>query len=144
MAFSLNKVMLIGNLGRDVETRFTPTNLAVSNFSIAVTRSFKGKDDQWQNETTWINVVAYDLSDYFKNALRKGKKFYVEGRLSIREYTDKDGIKKFYTEVVAEKLIPLDAKDSNEQSNIAGEPKNNYQESSSDNSLKNEDDGLPF
>lgn len=111
MAYSLNKVMLIGNLGRDAEHKFTPSNLSVTTFSIATSRSYKGKDGNWVNETTWINVVSYNTPDYLKDALRRGKKFYVEGRLSIREYTDKDGIKKYYTEVVADKLIPLEAKE---------------------------------
>lgn len=144
MASSLNKVMLIGNLGRDAETRFTPNNLSVSNFSIAVTRSYKGKDDQWQNETTWINVVAFDLSDYYKSALRKGKKIYVEGRLSIREYTDRDGIKKYFTEVIAEKIIPLEAK---EQSGDSGGVINDSQpeyKTDLQSSTNTADDGLPF
>ncbi len=144
MASSLNKVMLIGNLGRDAETRFTPNNLSVSNFSIAVTRSYKGKDDQWQNETTWINVVAFDLSDYYKSALRKGKKIYVEGRLSIRVYTDRDGIKKYFTEVIAEKIIPLEAKEQ------SGETSGNLSDSQPEyktdlqSSTNTADDGLPF
>ncbi len=78
MAFSLNKIMLIGNLGRDAETRFTTNNLSVTNFSIATTRSFKDKDGNWQNETTWHNVTGFNLSDYYKDNLKKGKKFYIE------------------------------------------------------------------
>lgn len=109
MAFSLNKIMLIGNLGKDAETRFTTTNMSVTNFTIATTYGYKGKDGNWVNETTWHNVVSFNLSDYFKNQLRKGKKFYVEGRLTKRDYTDKDGIKRFMVEVNADKLIPLDA-----------------------------------
>ncbi|HPN37119.1 MAG TPA: single-stranded DNA-binding protein [Melioribacteraceae bacterium] len=146
MAFSLNKVMLIGNLGRDAETRFTPNNLSVSNFSIAVSRSFKGKDDQWQNETTWINIVAYNLSDYYKTVLRKGKKVYIEGRLSIREYTDRDGIKKFYTEVISEKIIPLDAKDTGEEHITDSSRTDNYHNSVDlpPSNPKADDDGLPF
>lgn len=109
MAFSLNKIMLIGNLGKDAETRFTTNNMSVTNFTVATTYGYKGKDGNWQNETTWHNVVSFNLSDYFKNQLRKGKKFYIEGRLTKRDYTDKDGIKRFMVEVVAEKLIPLEA-----------------------------------
>ncbi len=109
MAFSLNKIMLIGNLGRDAETRFSNQNLSITNFSIATTNSYKGKDGNWQNETTWHNIVSFNLSDYFKENLKKGRKFYIEGRLSKREYTDKEGIKRYSTEVVAEKLIPLDS-----------------------------------
>lgn len=112
MAFSLNRIMLIGNLGKDAETRFTTNNLAVTTFTLATTNSYKGKDGNWVNDTTWHNVVGYNLSDYFKENLKKGKKFYVEGRLSKRDYTDKEGIKRYTTEVVVERIIPLEASES--------------------------------
>jgi single-strand DNA-binding protein len=109
MAFSLNRVMLIGNLGRDAETRFTTNNVSVTNFSIATTRSYKDKDGNWQNETTWHNVTGFNLSDFFKDNLKKGKKFYIEGRISKRDYNDKDGNKRTATDVICERLIPLEA-----------------------------------
>ena len=116
MAFSLNKVMLIGNLGRDAETRFTTNNLSVTSFSLATTNSYKGKDGNWVNDTTWHNIVSFSLSDFFKDSLKKGKKFYVEGR-SKRDYTDKDGIKRYVTEVISEKIIPLDPASDSASSN---------------------------
>jgi single-strand DNA-binding protein len=103
MAFSLNKIMLIGRLGRDAETRFTTNNVSVTNYSIATDYRYKGK-----NETTWHNIVSFNLSDYFKENLKKGRKFYVEGRLTKRDYTDKDGNKRYNTEVISERLIPLE------------------------------------
>ncbi|MGE5437927.1 MAG: single-stranded DNA-binding protein [Syntrophothermus sp.] len=109
MASSLNKIMLIGNLGKDGETRFTATGSSVTSFSLATTYSFKNKDGNWVNETTWHNVMAWNASDYIKEKLKKGKKIYAEGRLSKRDYVDKDGIKRYMTEVVAEKIIPLDS-----------------------------------
>ena len=109
MAFSLNKIMLIGNLGKDAETRFTTNNVSVTSFTMATTNSYKGKDGNWVNETTWHNIVSFNLSDYFKENLKKGKKFYVEGRLTKRDYTDKDGIKRYATDVVADKIIPLES-----------------------------------
>ncbi|MFC2103158.1 single-stranded DNA-binding protein [Bacteroidota bacterium] len=109
MAFSLNRVTLIGNLGRDAETRFTTNNVAVTNFSLATTRGYKDKDGNWQNETTWHNITGFNLSDYYKDNLKKGKKFYVEGRISKREYNDKEGNKRTSTDVIVEKLIPLEA-----------------------------------
>ena len=115
MAFSLNKVMLIGNLGNDAETRFTTNNLSVTTFSLATSRSYKGRDGNWVNETTWHNVVCYNLPDFFKEALKKGKKFYVEGRLSKRDYTDKEGVKRYITELISEKLIPLEGKEANHE-----------------------------
>ena len=139
MAFSLNKIMLIGNLGRDAETRFTTNNLSVTNFSIATTRGFKDKDGNWQNETTWHNVTGFNLSDYYKDNLRKGKKFYIEGRISKRDYNDKDGNKRTSTDVIAEKLIPLEAGKS--ESAGTGEATESY--SSEPPKVENNDD-LPF
>jgi single-strand DNA-binding protein len=115
MAFSLNRIQLIGNLGKDSETRFTTTNLSVTSFTLATTNSYKGKDGNWQNETTWHNIIAWNLSDFYKESLKKGKKFYVEGRLSKREYMDKENIKRYVTEVVAEKIIPLESGLSQQQ-----------------------------
>lgn len=137
MAFSLNKIMLIGNLGQDAETRFTTNNVSVTNFSLATSHSYKGKDGNWVNETTWHNCVSFNLSDYFKEQLKKGKKFYVEGRLTKRDYTDKEGIKRYSTDVFVEKLIPLEA---------SGGSDSNYsqEDSTSAPSGVNEDDDLPF
>jgi len=111
MAFSLNRIMLIGNLGQDAENRFTTNNLSVTTFSLATTRSYKGKDGNWVNETTWHNIVSYNLPDFYKDQLKKGKKFYVEGRLSKRDYTDKEGVKRYVTEIISEQLIPLEGRE---------------------------------
>jgi len=136
MAFSLNKIMLIGRLGRDAETRFTTNNVSVTNFTIATDYSYKGKNGDWVNETTWHNVVSFNLSDYFKDNLKKGRKFYVEGRLSKRDYMDKEGIKRYSTDVVSEKLIPLEPTSestSTDQETTNVEPASN-----------NDNDDLPF
>ena len=108
MAFSLNRIMLIGHLGKDCETRFTTGNVSVTNFTLATTHSYKDKSGNWKDETTWHNIVSFSLSDYMKENLKKGKKFYVEGRLTKRDYTDKDGNKKYFTEVISERLLPLE------------------------------------
>ncbi len=139
MAFSLNKIQLIGNLGRDAETRFTTNNLSVTNFSIATTRSFKDKDGNWQNETTWHNVTGFNLSDYYKDNLKNGKKFYIEGRISKRDYNDKDGNKRTSTDVIVEKLIPLEAG----RSESAGTAETTESYSSEPPKVENNDD-LPF
>ncbi|OGU56290.1 MAG: single-stranded DNA-binding protein [Ignavibacteria bacterium RBG_13_36_8] len=138
MAFSLNKIMLIGNLGNDAETRFTTNNVAVTTYSLATTNSYKGKDGNWVNETTWHNIVSFNLSDFFKENLKKGKKIYVEGRLSKRDYNDKEGIKRYVTEVVSEKLILLDSRETTESStSVEGSAPDKI-----DSSV--EDDDLPF
>jgi single-strand DNA-binding protein len=108
MAKSLNKVMLIGNLGRDAETKFTPSGASVTRFSVATTRNWQDKaSGEWKEETNWTNVVlwrAEKLSQY----LTKGKRVYVEGRLETRSYEDKDGQKRSATEVIADDVILLD------------------------------------
>ncbi len=107
MARSVNKVILIGNLGRDAETKFTPQGVAVSRFSIATTRRIKDNaTGDWKDETDWNNVVLWrneNLAQY----LTKGKQIYVEGRLQTRSYDDKDGNKRYSTEVVAEEVMLL-------------------------------------
>ena len=136
MAFSLNRIMLIGRLGRDAETRFTTNNVSVTNFTLATDYRYKGKNGDWVSETTWHNIVSFNLSDYYKENLKKGKKFYVEGRLSKRDYTDKDGIKRYNTEVISEKLNPLEpsseAASSEDVETQAAAP------------TSNENDDLPF
>ncbi|HEX7357800.1 MAG TPA: single-stranded DNA-binding protein [Ignavibacteriaceae bacterium] len=141
MAFSLNKIMLIGNLGRDVETRFTSGNVSISSFSMATTNSYKGKDGNWVNETTWHNITVFNLSDFMKENLKKGRKVYVEGRLTKREYTDKEGVKRYSTDVISEKIIPLEA---------SGDGSSNSENVGMDSSTENVDpvvdsnDDLPF
>ena len=139
MAFSLNRVMLIGNLGRDAETRFTTNNVSITNFSLATTRSYKDKDGNWQNETTWHNVTGFNLSDFYKESLKKGKKFYIEGRISKRDYNDKDGNKRTSTDIIIEQLIPLEA-----SKNITeGTAENSESYSAEPPQVENNDD-LPF
>lgn len=120
MAFSLNKVMLLGNLGKDAEHRFTTNNKSVSSFTLATSYNYKGKDDNWVEETTWHNIVAWSLSDFYKEKLVKGAKFFIEGRIQTRSYEGKDGTKKYFTEVVAEKLIPLDGRGAGNSSSTSG------------------------
>jgi single-strand DNA-binding protein len=146
LAFSLNKVMLIGNLGNDAETRFTTNNLSVTSFSVATSNSYKGKDGNWVNETTWHNVVSFNIPDFYKESLKKGKKFYVEGRIQKRDYTDKEGVKRYVTEVISEKLIPLEGREgggadysSNERTGSFAAPSNEP-----DVAAGGQDDDLPF
>lgn len=104
---SVNKVILVGNLGRDAETKFTPAGVSMTRFSVATGRRYKDQaTGEWKEETDWSNVVlwrAENLAPY----LTKGKQVYVEGRLQTRSYEDKDGQKKYSTEVVADDVILL-------------------------------------
>ena len=102
---SVNKVILLGNLGRDAETKFTPAGVARTTFSVATSRRWKDQQTgEWKEETDWHNVVLW-RSENLGNYLTKGKKVYVEGRLHTRSYEDREGKKVYTTEVVAEDLI---------------------------------------
>src|SRR5579884_2053570 len=104
---SVNKVILIGHLGRDAETKFTPGGAAVTRFSVATNRRWKDQQSgEWKEETDWSNIVLW-RSENLANYLTKGKQVYVEGRLQTRSYEDKDGKKVYATEVVAEDVILL-------------------------------------
>ncbi len=103
MAGGINKVILIGNLGKDPEVRFTPSGQAVANFNIATSESWTDKTSgQKQERTEWHRIVVWGkLGELCGEYLKKGRQCYVEGRLQTREWTDKDGQKKYTTEVVA-------------------------------------------
>ncbi len=104
MAYSVNKVLLLGNLGRDPELRYTQSGKAVARFSMAT--SERGRDGN--DRTEWHNVVAWEkLAELCNRLVRKGNKVYVEGRLQTREYTDKSGQRKWSTEVVAREMVFL-------------------------------------
>ena len=106
---SINKVILIGNLGRDPEVRYTPSGAAVCNVSLATTRNWKSKDSGDKvEETEWHRVVFYDrLAEIAGEYLKKGRSIYVEGRLKTRTWQDKDGVEKYTTEIVAEQMQML-------------------------------------
>jgi single-strand DNA-binding protein len=104
---SLNKVMIIGNAGRDAEMRFTANGTALTNFSVAVNRNFR-RDGEWQSETEWFNVTVWgEAAERIGTWLTKGKQVYVEGRLQTRSWENEDGVKQFRTEIVADKVLPL-------------------------------------
>jgi len=106
---SLNKVMIIGNLGRDPEMRYTPGGQAVTQFTVAVNRNYKGQDGAWQEETEWFRVVAWaQLAERSAEHLRKGMKVYVEGRLQTRQWEDQQGQKRYTTELIANQVTNLD------------------------------------
>ena len=105
---SVNKVILVGNLGRDAELRYTPGGAAVSKFSIATTEVWNDKGGQRQERTEWHNIdlwgkQAESLSEY----LVKGKQIYVEGRLQTRQWDDKDGNKRYTTEIRGDRIVLL-------------------------------------
>jgi single-strand DNA-binding protein len=106
---SVNKVILIGNLGRDPEVRYLPSGAAVCNLRLATTRTWKNKDSgERQEETEWHTVSLFDRqAEIAGEYLKKGRSVYIEGRLRTRKWTDKEGQERYSTEVVAENMVLL-------------------------------------
>jgi single-strand DNA-binding protein len=101
----INKVILIGNVGRDPELRYTASGTAVANFSLATTRRFKDRDGNQREETEWHRCVAWArLAEIINQYAPKGKQIYVEGRLQTRQWDDKDGNTRYTTEIVIEEM----------------------------------------
>jgi single-strand DNA-binding protein len=108
---SLNKAMIIGNLGRDPEMRYTPNGQAVTQFTVAVNRNYKDANGEWKEETEWFRVVAWAaLAERTAEYLRKGRKVYVEGRLQTRTWEGQDGQKHYTTELIANTVTALDSR----------------------------------
>jgi single-strand DNA-binding protein len=108
MGRGLNKVMLIGNLGRDPEMRYTPSGKPVTSFSLASSRSWVSSDGDRREETEWFNVVAWgNLAEICNQHLARGQQVYIEGRLQTRSWEDSNGQRHFRTEVVANEMIIL-------------------------------------
>lgn len=106
---SLNKVMLIGNIGSDPEMRFTPSGSPVTSFNMAVSRNFTTRDGERRQETEWFTVVAWNrLAETCNQFLTKGRRAYVEGRLRTRTWEGQDGQRRFRNEIVANRVVFLD------------------------------------
>lgn len=135
MSRGLNKIMIIGHLGRDPEMRYTPSGRPVTTFSVATSRSWNTADGERRSETEWFNVVAWgSLAEICKQYLSKGQQVYVEGRLQTRRWEDEEGNKRTTTEIVAREMIMLgDRKDRDDDG--AGEE---------DFSEEEEEDEFPF
>ena len=113
---SLNKVQLIGHLGRDPEVRYTADGNAVANLQVATTRVWKDKNGERQEDTEWTRVVLYDRrAEIASDFLKKGSQCYVQGYLRTRKWADKDGVDRYTTEVVGTDLILLGSKPGSEK-----------------------------
>ncbi len=108
MAAGINKVILVGNLGRDPEVQRFDNGVKKASFSLATTEQYKGKDGEKASHTEWHNIVLWRaLADVAENYLKKGNTVYIEGRIRKREYEDKDGVKKFIYEIMGDVLQML-------------------------------------
>jgi single-strand DNA-binding protein len=110
-AKSLNKAALIGHVGKDPEIRYTNNGKAIASFGLATSESWKDQSGTMQERTTWHNIVAWErVAEIFGQYVKKGSKIYLEGRIQNRSYDDKDGVKKYISEIVVTDFIFLDSK----------------------------------
>lgn len=114
MSKSVNKVILLGNVGQDPEVKYTPSGVPVAKFSLATNERFKDKNEQWQDRTEWHSIVAWQrLAEIVGEYVRKGSKLYVEGKLQTTNREDRQsGEKKYRTEVVARDLVLLSSREN--------------------------------
>jgi len=140
MSRGLNKVQIIGHLGKEPEMRYTPSGKPVTTFTVAVSRSWNTLDGERHNETEWFNVVAWgNLAEICKQYLTKGQQVYIEGRLQTRRWVDKEGGKHNSVEVVANEMMMLgERRDHNNQAQSASET------TSEENSMATNEDEFPF
>lgn len=104
----VNRVILIGNLGKDPEIRSLEGGVKVANFSLATTETYKGKNGEKVDQTEWHNVVLWrGLAEVAENYLKKGNSIYIEGKIRTRDWTDKDGNKRYTTEIIADNMVML-------------------------------------
>ncbi len=143
MSRGLNKVMIIGHLGRDPEMRYTPSGRPVTTFTVATSRSWNTADGERHTETEWFNIVTWgNLAEICKQYLTKGQQVYIEGRLQTRRWEDKEGVKHSTVEVVATEMMMLgDRREANHGQ--ASEVVNAESEEEIENPAESEDE-FPF
>jgi single-strand DNA-binding protein len=144
MANGINKVILIGNLGRDPEIQRLESGVKKASFSLATTESYKNKDGQKVDHTEWHNIVLWrGLAEVAENYLKKGNTVYIEGRIRKREYEDKEGVKRFITDIIGDNLTMLGGPKREGGSEEYPQPAKSETAESSGDAPQMEDD-LPF
>ena len=138
----VNKVILVGNLGKDPEIRHLDNGIAVANFSLATTESYTNKQGERINQTEWHNIVLWrGLADVAEKYLKKGNSVYIEGKINTRKWEDKEGVTRYSTDIIADKMTMLGSKSDNSNSTAAAAPKTPAESSSSE---SGGNDDLPF
>ena len=140
MSRGLNKIQIIGHLGREPEMRYTPSGKPVTTFTVAVSRSWNSGDGERHSETEWFNIVAWgNLAEVCKQYLNKGQQVYIEGRLQTRRWDDKEGGKHTSIEIVANEMMMLgDRRDHNNQAQQPAESASHETE------IASNEDEFPF
>ena len=140
---SLNKVMLIGNLGKDPEIRYTASGTAVASFSLATSDRIKSKTGEWEEKTEWHNITLWGRqAEVAGEYLAKGKTVYIEGRLQTRKWQDRDGRDRYTTEVIGDKMQMLSGKGEGGSRQNTTRPES--QEPAYEEPAFNPDDDIPF
>ena len=127
MANGLNKAILIGNLGRDPEVRYTPNGVAMATFSIATSETWTNKEGEKETRTEWHRIVAFrKLAEICGEYLSKGKQVYIEGRIQTRDWEDQNGVKRYTTEILANQMLMLGSRDAADMSRPGSPPAPEY------------------
>ena len=150
----INKVILIGNLGRDPEIRHLENGAAVANFSVATNENYRDKSGEWKTITEWHNIVAWrNLAERAERDLKKGSLVYIEGKLNTRKWQDRDGNDRYTTDIVALSMRPLEKREStgsdfgsfpSASDEIPSSTTSEEPETTVNNNAESQDDDLPF
>lgn len=147
---SVNKVIILGNLGRDPETRYTQSGDAVTNLAVATSERWKDKDGQPQERTEWHRITLFGrVAEIAGEYLKKGSSAYFEGKLQTRKYTDKEGVEKYSTEIIADRLQFVGGKSESESNTQSPRPAKQERAESGQSGSKRKpgddfDDDIPF
>jgi single-strand DNA-binding protein len=149
---SVNKVILIGNAGKDADVKYIDSGVAVASFSLATSETYVAKTGEKVTTTEWHNIIVWrGLAEFAGKYIQKGRKLYVEGRIKSRSYDDKEGIKRYVTEIYADTIQLLDRKESSDNGQHGTDTSNSFQSAPSteatvhDGNLSQEGpDDLPF
>ncbi len=140
----VNKVILVGNLGKDPEVRYLDSGVAVANFTLATTENYKNKQGERVSQTEWHNIVLWrGLAEVAENWLKKGSSIYVEGKIRTRKWEDKEGVTRYTTEILGDNMTMLGGNRSSEEVNSSNK-ENTNKEGDNSNNIANESDDLPF
>lgn len=142
MSRTLNKVMLIGNAGKDPEVNFTPSGVKVTQFRLATSETWKDKDGAVQEHTDWHTIIAWrGLADIVEKLVKRGSRVYVEGKIQNRTFEDREGNKRYVSEIVADNLLLLDAR---RPEHVSGNGEHEITASTSGTSEHGPSDEIPF
>tara|TARA_B100000945_G_C20365224_1_gene589217 strand:- start:173 stop:604 length:432 start_codon:yes stop_codon:yes gene_type:complete len=140
----VNKVILVGNLGKDPEVRYLDSGVAVANFTLATTENYKNKEGERVSQTEWHNIVLWrGLAEVAENWLKKGSSIYVEGKIRTRKWEDKEGVTRYTTEILGDNMTMLGGNRSSGEVNSSNK-ENTNKEGDNSNNIASESDDLPF